>query len=68
MYKPHAKHYLLLKSPVHIPRYCELKIPVTRNSTYLMNAINNLLNGVGCYYITATVIVRIEVLTCDTIG
>ena len=54
MYEQQAKHYILLKSPVHILRYCELEIPVTKNSTCLMNAINNTLNGVHCYYIIAT--------------
>ena len=54
MYKQQAKHYLLLKSPVHILRYCELEIPVTNNSTCLMSAINNILNGVCWYYITTT--------------
>ena len=54
MYKQQAKHYVLLKSPVHVLRYCELKINVTINSTCLMNTINNILNGVRCYYIIAT--------------
>ena len=54
MYKPQAKHYLLLKFPVHVLSYCEFEIPVTINSTCLMNAINNILNGVRCYYIIAT--------------
>ena len=53
MYKQQAKHDLLLKSLVHV-HYCELEIPVTINSTCLMNAINNILNGVCCYYIIAT--------------
>ena len=65
MYKQQAKHYLLLKSPVHV-RYCELEIPVTINSTCLMNAINNILNGVHCHY--CYMIVRIAVLTCDTMA
>ena len=53
MYKQLAKHYLLLKSSTHVC-YCRLKIPVKINSTCLMNAINNTLNGVYCYYIIAT--------------
>ena len=57
MYKQQAEHYLFIKSPVHVlyysVRYCKLKIPVTTNSKYLMNAINNILNGVRCYYIIA---------------
>ena len=43
MYKQQAKHYLFLKSPVHILRYCELEIPVAINSTCLLNTINNIL-------------------------
>ena len=42
MYKQQGKHYLLIKSPVHVYYsvcYCELEIPVTINSTCLMNAI-----------------------------
>ena len=54
MYKQQAKHYLLLKSSVHILRYCEPEIPITINSTCLMSTINNILNGVRCYYINAT--------------
>ena len=51
MYKQQAKHCLLLKSPIHIPRYCsELEVPVTINSTCLMNAIHNILNGMHCYH------------------
>ena len=55
MYEQQAQYYLLLKSPVHVLHYCELQIPVTINSTCLMNAINNILDGVQCYnYIIAT--------------
>ena len=54
MYKQQAKHYLLLKSPALVLRYCEFEIPVTINYTCLMNAINNILNGVHCFYIIAT--------------
>ena len=53
MYKQQAKHNLFLKSPAHVLHYCKLETPVTVNSTYLMNAINNILNGVHCYYIVA---------------
>ena len=53
MYKQQAKHYVLLKSPVHVLHYCELEIPVTINNTCLMNVINNILDVVRCYCITA---------------
>ena len=50
MYKQQAKHYLILRLPVLVLRYCELEIPVTINVTCLMNAINNnILSGVRCY-------------------
>ena len=62
MYKQQAKHYLLFNLLyMYQLHYCELEIPVTINT---MNAINNILNGMRCYY--SYVIVRIEVLTCDT--
>ena len=48
MYKQQAKHYLLLKSPVHVLRYYELEIPVKINSTSLMNVINNILYRMMC--------------------
>ena len=54
MYKQQAKYYLLLIYSVPVLRYCELEIPVTMNSTCLMNVIKNILNGVCCYYIIAT--------------
>ena len=53
MYKQQAKRYLLLKCPAQVC-YCEFELPVTTDSTYLMNAINNILNGVCCYCIIAT--------------
>ena len=72
MYKQQAKYHLLIKSPVHVLQ-CTLlwtarDIPVTVNSACLMNTINNILNGVQRYYVLyhCYVIVRIQVLTCDT--
>ena len=53
MYKQQAKYYLFLKSPVHVLRYYELEIPITINSTCLMNTINSILNAMRCYYIIA---------------
>ena len=72
IYKQQAKHYLLTESPIHILYTVYITVnlrynlPVTINSTSLMKAINNILNGVRCYSYHCYVIVRKEVLTCDT--
>ena len=50
VYKQQAKHYLHLKSPVHVLHYCELDQD-TCNNKHNECYINNILNGVHCYYI-----------------